>query len=295
MIKKLLIIAALTSAFAVRAQETINVVWGFSMGSTSANSVRVICDELNKAQNKYTFVLASKPGAGGTIAANAVTASPENTLVAMSSSFIIRPYFERTEPTHNLDNFTPVMVQGNGSPLTITSSKHASMAEAYANPKLTIGVSGVGSISHLVANEIINVNKNAAIVNFKNNVDAGTAAAGGHVDVAVTFDSDTAAFVEANKLTLLGRTGPGTQLREIPDAAKLAANYAIYASTAMDPVRFKEIHQMMVSINTKPAVINSYKRDQVNPVVLSLEQSRTWYTNERVFWKKQVDKISRTK
>jgi len=291
MIKKLLIIVAMASAFVAHAQETITVVWGFSTGSTSANTVRVICDELNKAQNKYTFVLANKPGAGGTIAANSVNASPENTLVAMSSSFIIRPYFEQTEPTHNLDNFTPVMVQGNGSPLIITSSKHASMAEAYANPKLTIGVSGVGSISHLVANEIVKMNKTATIVNFKSSLDAGMAAAGGHVDVAVTFNSDTAAFVETNKLTLLGRTGPGTQLREIPDAAKLSANYAIYASTAMSQERLKEIHQMMASVNSTPAVVNSYKKDQVHPAKLSLEQSRTWYTTERTFWKKQAEKI----
>lgn len=295
MIKKLLSVAVLLTALTANAQEIINVAWGFNVGSSSANSVRTICDELNKSQNKYTFVFTGKPGAGGTIAANAVTASPENTLVAMSSSFIIRPYFERTEPTHNLDNFTPVMVQGNGSPLTITSSKHTSMAEVYANPKLTIGVSGVGSISHLVANEIINVNKTAAIVNFKSSVDAGTAAAGGHVDIAVTFDSDTAAFVEANKLAVLGRTGPNTQLRQIPDASKLAANYAIYASTSMSPERFKELHQLLTSINANPAVVNSYKRDQVNPVALNIDQSRVWYTNERAFWKKQVEKITKTK
>lgn len=295
MIKKLLSVAVLLTAMTANAQEKITVQWAFSPSSTSANSVRVICDELNKVQNKYTFLFSSKPGAGGTIAANAVTASPENTLVAMSSSFIVRPYFERTEPTHNLDNFTPVMVQGNGSPLIITSSKHTSMAEVYADPKLTIGVSGVGSISHLVANGIINVNKTAAIVNFKSSPEAGAAAAGGHVDVAVTFDSDTAAFVEANKLTVLGRTGPTTQLRQIPDAAKLAANYAIYASTSMDPERFKELHQLLVSINANPAVVNSYKRDHLHPVMLNIDQSRVWYTNERAFWKKQVEKIAKTK
>jgi hypothetical protein len=81
----------------------------------------------------------------------------------------------------------------------------------------------------------------------------------------------------------------------MPDAAKLTANYAIYASKDMDAERFKEIHQMMVVINTKPAVINSYKRDLLNPVTLNLEQSHTWYTNERAFWKKQVEKINGAK
>lgn len=295
MIKKLLAIAVLLTSLAANAQEKITVQWAFSPGSTSANSVRVICDELNKMQNKYTFLFSSKPGAGGTVAANAVTASPENTLVAMSSSFIVRPYFEKTEPTHNLDNFVPVLVQGIGTPLSIASSKYTKMAEVYANPKLTIGVSGVGSIGHLTANEITNVNKTAAIVNFKSNPEAATAAAGGHVDISVTFSSDVAPFVEANKLAVLGRTGPGTQLKQIPDAEKLAGNYAIFASTAMSADRFKELHQLLATVNASPAVVNSYKPDQLHPVALNIDQSRVWYANERAFWKKQVDKISKTK
>jgi tripartite-type tricarboxylate transporter receptor subunit TctC len=295
MIKKLLSIAVLLTSLAANAQEKITVQWAFSPSSTSANSVRVICDELNKMQNKYTFLFSNKPGAGGTIAANAVTASPENTLVAMSSSFIVRPYFEKTEPTHNLDNFVPVLVQGIGSPLSIASAKHTTMAEVYANPKLTIGVSGVGSIGHLTANEITNVNKTATIANFKSNIEAATAVAGGHVDISVTFASDVAPFVESNKLAVLGRTGPGTQLKQIPDAEKLAANYAIFASTAMSADRFKELHQLLATVNASPAVVNSYKSDQLHPVALNIDQSRAWYTNERAFWKKQVDKISKTK
>lgn len=296
MIKKLVIIAALAlSSLAVYSQEVIQVAWAFNIGSSSANSVRVICEELNQSQNKYTFVLVSRPGAGGTIAANSVAASPNNTLVAMSSSFIIRPNYEKNEPTHNLDSFVPILVQGNGSPLTITSAKHNNMAEVYSNPKLTIGVSGNGSISHLIATEILHINKTASIVNFKSTVDAGTAAAGGHVDIAIGFDADTSALVEANKLSVIGRTGSGTRLKEIPDASKLAANYAIYAHTGMDNERFKEIHQMMMAVNTKPTVINSYKRDQLNAVVLNIDQSRTWYTNERAFWKKQVEKITGAK
>lgn len=279
------------STFAL-ATETITILWAFNIGSNQANTIRLIIDELNKTQDKYTFVIDSKPGAGGTIAANAVEARPNTTLVGMSSSFIIRPYFEKDSLTHNLDNFTPILVQGTGSPMTVVSGKYTRLEHALANPNLTIGVSGIGSISHLAANALLDVNKTASIVNFKSNVDAATSAAGGHVDLAIGFDADVAPFVEANKVDVLGRTGPGTQLKQIPDADKLTANYAIFASTSMDAERFREIHQLMVGINTKPAVVNSYKRDLLSPVTLSIEQSRTWYTNERAFWKKQTNKIT---
>lgn len=293
MIKRLLTTAALLAALTAHAQETISVLWAFNIGSNQANTVRIMCDELNKSQNKYTFVLAGKPGAGGTIAANAVAASPNNTLVSMSSSFIIRPYFEKNETTHNLDNFTPILVQGVGSPMTIVSGKYTKLENALANPNLTIGVSGIGSISHLAANELMQINKTATIVNFKSMVDAGTAAAGGHVDVAIGLDTDVAPFVDGGKVDVLARTG--APIKQMPDAAKLTANYAIFASKDMDAERFREIHQMLVAVNTKPAVVSSYKRDLLTTVTFNVEQSQTWYINERAFWKKQVEKINGTK
>ena len=127
MFKKLVIIAALALSSLAQARETINIVWGFAIGSNQANTVRIMCEELNTAQDKYTFVLVHKPGAGGTIAANSVVSDPANTLVSMSSSFIIRPLFEKTEPTHNLDNYIPVLVQGTGSPLYVVSGKYTNM------------------------------------------------------------------------------------------------------------------------------------------------------------------------
>ena len=148
------LLGASTFALAV---ETITILWAFNIGSNQANTVRLMIDELNRSQDKYQFVIASKPGAGGTIAANAVAENPNNTLVSMSSSFIIRPYFEKNEPTHNLDNFVPLLVQGTGTPMYVVSSKFASIEQALNAPNLSVGVSGIGSISHMLAVEISNV------------------------------------------------------------------------------------------------------------------------------------------
>jgi tripartite-type tricarboxylate transporter receptor subunit TctC len=188
-----------------------------------------------------------------------------------------------------------VLVQGTGSPITIVSGKYTKLDHALANPNLTIGVSGIGSVSHLTAAELLHVNKTATIVNFKSMVDAGTAAAGGHVDIAIGLDADVAPFVEGGKVDILGRTGSGMQLKQVPNADKLTANYAIFASTAMDQTRFQEIHQLLAEVNTKSLVNTSYKRDFINVVSFDLAQSRTWYKNERIFWKKQVEKLQEKK
>jgi len=284
MIKKLVVIAALAAASLAQARETINIVWGFNIGSNQANTVRAMCEELNVAQDKYTFVLVSRPGAGGTIAANAVVADPANTLVSGSSSFIIRPFFEKTEPTHNLDNYVPVVVQGTGSPL--------------------YGVGGAGSISHMVAAQIATVNKTANIVAFKNAIESGTAAAGGHIDVTIGWYTDVKPFLDSNKVKVLAYTGRVDMLNnkdlllhryKMSEARDLTTNFAIFASRDMPRERVLELHKLLSWAQLRAPVVESLLRDQLNVSTLSLDQAQTWYTNERMFWQKQVEQINRVK
>ena len=56
--------------------ETITIVWPFGMGDTQAQYSRSLIDELNNNQKKYTFILDNKPGAGATIGAKYVAATP---------------------------------------------------------------------------------------------------------------------------------------------------------------------------------------------------------------------------
>ena len=218
------------------ATESINILWAFNIGSNQANTIRLIIDEANKSQNKYEFRIDGKPGAGGTTAANFVNENPNNTVVGMSSSFFIRPAFEGGKnPVHNLDTYRPILVQSEGSPLVFVSNKFTSFKDAVKQPNLTIGVSGIGSISHLAANELVKKNSTATVVNFKNMIDASTAAGGGHVDIAVGFYADLKPLLDANRLNIIGYTGkkvlPGlTDLRlsnfGISNADNLTANYA---------------------------------------------------------------------
>ena len=303
MIKKLILIFALTFTSMAQAREIINIVWGFSIGSNQANTVRLMCEELNKTQDKYTFVLVAKPGAGGSIAANTVAKNPTNTLVSMSSSFIIRPFFEKTETTHDLDNFIPILVQGTGSPLYVVSGKYTSMNQVLTAPNVSIGVSGTGSISHMVASEIASINKTANIVFFKSMQDAGIAAAGGHIDTAIGLYTDVKSVLDSNKVEMLAYTGKvdvmnknmlATQFK-ISEARELTANYAIFASKEMPQDRYLELHKLLAGAQLRAPVVDSLLRDQLNISTLSINQSVTWYNNERIYWQKQVEKLGNVK
>lgn len=281
-------------------REEISILWGFNIGSNQANTIRIMTEELNKMQNKYKFVLVSKPGAGGTIAAQAVAASPENTLVAMSSSFIIRPYFEKTQPVQNLDNYMPILVQGTGQPLYLVSAKHKNIRDIFNTKNISIGVSGIGSISHLAANELVKLNPTITVVNFKNQLDATVAAVGKHVDAAIAFYADAKPLLDDNKIQVLGYTGNKVQLNQpkkmfnqfnMPESSRITANYAIYASRSMNSERFREIHNLLMSVNQHPIVLESYAKDQLTPVKLHMAESEVWYGVERRFWREAVAKI----
>jgi tripartite-type tricarboxylate transporter receptor subunit TctC len=303
MIKKLVLIFALTLTSMAQARETINIVWGFSIGSNQANTVRLMCEELNTAQDKYTFILVSKPGAGGSIAANTVSKNPTNTLVSMSSSFIIRPFFEKTETTHDLDNFVPILVQGTGSPLYIVSGKYTNMNQVLTAPNVSVGISGSGSISHMVASEIASINKTANIVFFKSMQDASTAAAGGHIDTAIGLYMDVKSVLDSNKVEILAYTGKVDMLNKnmlatqfkISEARELTANYAIFASKEMPQDRYVELHKLLTWAQLRAPVVDSLLRDQLNVSTLSIDQSVIWYNNERIYWKKQVEKLNKIK
>jgi hypothetical protein len=300
LIKTFYVVIAMAIAGSVHAREEINLVWGFNIGSGAANTARIIVEELNKSQSKYQFILVNKPGAGGTIAAQNVANNPENTVVSMSSSFIIRPYYEKTQPTHNLDNYIPILVQGTGQPLFLVSAKYKNLNELIKKPNAIIGVSGIGSIGHLAANELIKLNPSITIVNFKSQIDATVAAAGKHVDAAVTFYADAKGLIDSERVIVLGYTGTQPQLNQphkmfskfnMFESRRVTANYAIYASRNMTPERFKELHALFAAANRQPLVLESYARDQVTPLTLNLTESEVWYGVERRFWREQVAKI----
>lgn len=305
---KLLISLVMTSLFYVaspaQARETIQILYGFSAGSGPASNARLLADEANRLQNKYLFVFVNKPGAGGSIAANSVASSPDNSVVSMSSSFVIRPYYEKNERTHNLNEFTPILVQATGSPLFLVSGQYKTLKSLTAKSNFTVGVSGVGSISHLVATDLFKNYPGANIVNFKSMPEAVLAAAGKHIDAAVGVYTDVAPLLEANKLKVLGYTGtvampafPNLLLSKqgMPGATNLTANYAVYASTNMNPIKFKEIREILVEANKSESVINGYRAVQLVPANLNITESEVWYSLQRRYWQKQIEQASAKK
>jgi hypothetical protein len=156
----------------------------------------------------------------------------------------------------------------------------------------------------MVAAEIASVNKTANIIFFRSMIEAGTAAAGGHVDVAIGLYTDVKPILDSNKVNVLAYTGRVDMLNyknmlltrfKMPDAGDLTANYAIFASREMPRDRFAELHRLLSWAQLRAPVVDSLLRDQLNISTLGPEQALVWYSNERVYWQKQVEKINKVK
>jgi tripartite-type tricarboxylate transporter receptor subunit TctC len=297
--KTIIAIASLATAGAVSAAETISILWGFSIGSNQALTLRHIAEDANKSQTKYNFIIESKSGAGGSIAANHVLQNPSNTVVGMSSSFFIRPAVETTG-IHDLDKFKPVLVQGGGAPLSVVSKKYKTIAELLQQPNPSIGISGTGSMADILARILKEKNPNLVIVNYKGMVDATMAAAGGHVDAAVTFVIDAKPMIDAKEVSVIGYTGvrdiedfKGLQLSKqgISGVDKLVANYAVFASNEMPTDKYNEINKILVKSTSNSKALEAYQKDLVTPSNLSVEKYIEWYSSERQYWKDATAKM----
>lgn len=284
---KRLVVGMLFSAMATMAQaaEEIKIVWGFSIGSNQANTVRILIDEANKIQNKYKFVLENKTGAGGTVAANYVLQNGSDTVVAMSSSFFIRPAFVK-QGAHDLDQFRAVFVQATGAPLGLVSGKYKTITELQKLTTVNIAIAGPGSLSDILAVSMASEIPNIKRIPFKSMVDGTVAAAGGHVDAAITFVVDAEQYISKGDIHLLGKSGT------IKGTENITANYGMFASRSMPVEKAREIHGIFAKVNETDAARASYRKDLLTPVSLNFEDSQQWFVKERALWAELVSKLN---
>ena len=233
----------------VQAKETVTIVYSWTPGDPAANFHRTLADEANKIQNKYTFVFDAKPGAGGSIAANYVANTP-NTILANASAFYIRPNFFPKE-SHDINSFKLLMPQCSG-PIAISSKKYKSWNEVPIDKPLTIGVSGLGTTTHLVANQISKRYPNLQVVPFKSTSEAVLSVLSGNTDFSVGFTGDTAQYVNAdkNRVYVLGVTGD----HPVNGAPTLASQGFAQTITLMNSVA-----QLLVPVNISEARYKEYR------------------------------------
>jgi len=187
------------------APQTVQMVWPFNPGSAQAVMFRHVIDTANQSQQKYQFVFANKPGGGGTVAAQAVLAEKNLTVLISTSSFYVRPMMY-TE-SHDIGRFSLISSVCENTPIGIFSRRYRTLAEARAVP-LTVGVLP-GSITELVTDTMRKNNPGLQItpVPYKGTPEATTDMMGGHIDASLDFlDAAVMSRLTAD-VSVIGVTG----------------------------------------------------------------------------------------
>ena len=291
-----LFISLLLISTVVSAKETVTIVYAWSPSDSTANYDRVLADEANKIQNKYTFLFDTKPGAGSSIATNYVANTP-NTILATSSTLFIRPIFY-PDQSYDINNFKELMPQCN-APLAISSVKYKSWKEVPTDRPLTIGTSGLGVTTHLTALQIVKKYPNIQVVPFKSTSDSLLSMVGGQTDLHVAFISEAEAWSKENtdprrRVHVLGITGM-QQIKQYPTLisngfpsvlGSMSVPFHLVVPAKLPDDRTQEWRDILVKAAKSKTVIDTYAVDSCVPSNMSESEMQAWFRAQAVQWKK---------
>jgi tripartite-type tricarboxylate transporter receptor subunit TctC len=294
--KKLLAIVMATLAFSAQAQkETITMYYSWTAADTAANFYRTLADESNKLQNKYTFIFDAKPGAGGTVAANATLNTPNSIWINSSAAFI-RPNLFPNE-SHDMSQFRSLMPMC-VAPFVIVSTKYKTWNDVPRDAKLNIGISGLGATTHLVALQVASQYPNMQIVPFKSTSEALLSVLSGNTDFSVGFFGDAEQYTRADstkRVYLLGMTGKES-LKGVPllknqgfpaVVADMSTPQQIFIPRKFPEEKFQEIRKIFVEAARSKTVRDANLADTCIPNnQLPTAELDNWFNSQLVMWKR---------
>ena len=297
--KKIAIASMLAlSAFMAQAKENITIFYSWGPADVAAGFHRTLAQEANKIQDKYNFIFDVRPGAGGSIAANYVL-NRDNAVLATASAFFIRPNFFPNE-SHDISKFRNLFPQC-AAPAVITSKKFKTWAEVPTDRPISIGMSGMGTTTHLIAAQIAKKYPNLTIVPFKSTSEAILSVLSDNTDMAVNFIGDSAQFVETNRLTVLGSTGAKSigNIRTLSsqgftkDLEVMDVPALLLVPTSFPEAKAKEIRDIFLTAGQRQAVLDSYKPDfcQSNNQMADRD-IQPWYAKLTTDWRRLTQGVN---
>jgi tripartite-type tricarboxylate transporter receptor subunit TctC len=288
----ILVAFAFTSA---QAKEVVTINYAFSQADSMANYTRTLVNEANAQQDKYTFVFDSKPGAGGSIVANWVKANPNNGIAMTSSAFFIRPNFYPNE-SYDVADFKELLPECN-APIAVSSAKYKSWKDVPKDKPLTIGTSGLGVTTHMVATQLQKVYPNLQVVPFKSVTDALLSMVGGNIDFTIGFLSEPEQWAKDGskvKINIVGITGdhaihghPTLASQGFPKKLNdLNAPHHLIVSSRVPEDKFKEWRTILFRASRAKSVQDSYAVDSCSPLnTIPDSEIQPWFNMQNARWK----------
>jgi tripartite-type tricarboxylate transporter receptor subunit TctC len=281
--------------------ETVSVVWGLSPGSNTANVLRQGTALANKTQTQRTYVFATRPGAGGSIAANSVANAQRSEVLAASSSFMIRPLLFKETEAHRVEQLRPIMMFAADQAPVLMSKKYRSWDELRQQRTLTIGVIP-GSISHLMAIAMQRHLPNTELVLafYPGGIEATRDAIGGHIDLTSEFLADSEVWIDGGQLFPIAITGTRSH-RGIPTFAGLGMrglenfvlNLWLLVPVATSEADISQYRRDLEVLATDPGIQQRQANAYLSTPVLSLAEVEKRFAQENRHWQQAAQGVRR--
>lgn len=277
------------SMFAAQASQPVFVVWPWGMGDTDAQFSRSVMEHMNRQQKDINFLFDNKPGAGASIAAMHV-AKNNNTILAASSAFFVRPNFF-SEGVHNMSDFRPLALMCSG-PLVIVSGKYRNWDEVPRDRMLDVGLGGLGTTSHLTAELLKSRFPQVNTIAYQNTNQPLIEAMAGRIDFAVGFIPAVEQFVDTGKLTAMGVTGNKT-VRGIPslhsqgfaNADVVVNNHSWLVNKNVPEEQFKKMQDLARAALQAPEIQEEFRKFYCDPRGLTGQAADKWFAGQQTFWR----------
>ncbi|MBV8186657.1 MAG: tripartite tricarboxylate transporter substrate binding protein [Alphaproteobacteria bacterium] len=224
----LLVAATVFPAFAWP-DRPVHLIVGFQAGGSSDAIARLLGEQLRPALGGTAIIVENKPGAAGSIAADAVLGARDgHSLLMFSDTFVTASLVNRSVRFRPLRDFKMVSVVCEG-PLVLLAGPAASFRDfkefvsyAKANPgKVNYASSGIGGLQHLTGVYISTaLGLELTHLPTRGGGQAASDLVGGQIEAAVLGLGPTLAYIRAGKIRALA-VSTASRVRQLPDVPTL--------------------------------------------------------------------------
>lgn len=276
----------------------VRLVVPLTPGTTTDLIAREFADRMAKKLGQ-PVVVDNKPGAGGVIAAQAVSKSPADgyTLMLINSQHAINPAAYETLPFDTLRDFTGVALIGD-APAVITvptSLGVRNLAEFIAMSKrkpsaINYGSSGIGSQTHLAgASFATEAGVTLTHVPYRSASEVITDLVAGRIQAVFTPAAFVLGQMREGKLQALAVTGPERMnlLRDIPTTAEaglpaytFATWFGFVAPAKVPPQIVSQLARTMQSVLDDPTLRQKFTEQGIAPRYLKPQEFDVFIKSE---------------
>ncbi len=265
---------AVAAAFSAAAQQPARIVTGFPPGGSIDALARIYVDEIGKELGR-TYIVETKPGAGGLLAVQNVLASPRDgttLLLSPDTNIVAYPHTVKKPPYDALKDLVPVGFAGTYEMALATKADPAVpglkawLDRARKDPKQAAFSSpGGGSLPHFFGLQLAQVSGVDLLhIPYKGTGPALTDTIGGSISAVVSPTATMLSFSRAGTLRILATSGAkrGARTPDVPTFHELGYPqmdftgwFGFFVAAGTPAAEVTRINEAIARVVRKPEVI----------------------------------------